>query len=381
MPGKKGKNKGSSARKSPKQKKPLSDKDFRISQMRQKILQFINLKETKKIAIIADNDEDGLTAAVQMKKFLDFSKVESEVFFYNHYAMQLNFPFDHFVNFNPEKTIFLDLSETFITEIMNQLGKLTGPFLVIDHHQRGVIKNNSYRCLVVKPGSFSEIEPSKYPTSKMVNDLFLGLDWIASIGVIGDFAFDQWKEFLQKTSAKHKLSSGKLKELTDLFACITSQYPEKMASFFNFVLNAKKPSDLFESDFFALKKLFDKRLDLLKNLFEENAEYYPDVGLYFFKSDPRFASKLSNIISTKHKDKTIIIYEQPNEQIKCSIRRQDFRVNCNELAKAGITGIPYSTGGGHIPASGASFPPEYFEQFKKQVRLYLLNNPPKEIKQ
>jgi len=352
--------------------------DERLLSTRQKVLAFLSLKETKRIAIISDNDEDGVTAAVQMKKFLDFSKVESQVFFYDHYSRKLSFPNEHFKKFSPEKTIFLDLGEAFISEVIEELGNATGPFLVIDHHQGDVIRGNAFRCMVIKPRSFSDIESSKYPASKMVHDLFLGIDWLCAIGVIGDFAFDEWKDFLKSVEKKHHLTRAKLNEIADLIACITSQYPEKINTFFASICSAKKPLDLLDTDFFALKKLFDKRLALLKELFKEKAEYYGDVGLYFFKSDPRFSAKLSNILSTEHKDKTIIVYEQPGDLLKCSMRRQDFKVNCNLLAKAGIVDIPYSKGGGHIPAAGAAFPPEYFEQFKRQVRIYLLNNPPKE---
>ena len=75
----------------------------------------------------------------------------------------------------------------------------------------------------------------------------------------------------------------------------------------------------------------------------------------------------------------VVIYEQPGEKIKCSIRRQDFKVNCGELAREGVRGLKSSNGGGHIPAAGASFLASDLAQFKKQVRLYLLNNPPKSV--
>ena len=344
-----------------------------------KIDDFLLINSLKRVAIVADNDQDGLTAAVQMKLFFDSKKIDSRVFFYDHYTKRFNFPKDFFFDFNPEKTIFLDLNEGFISDILTDIGTKAGPCLVIDHHQSSLITNAPFRMVVIKPHSFSSVEPSRYPASKMVHDLFNGKDWICSIGVIGDFAHEQWSDFLLQVSKKYHLPLKKLHELDDIVACITSQYPEKINSLFEFLCKAKKPDELLKSEYVVFKNLFEARLKILRDLFYTDAEYYPDCELYFFKSDNRFSGKLSNNISKENPAKVVIIFEQPGEYIKCSIRRQDFKVNCGELARSGLIGIPNSNGGGHIPAAGATFPAEYLEQFKKQVRLYLLNNPPKEV--
>jgi len=344
-----------------------------------KIDDFLSLNLLKRVAIVSDNDQDGLTAAVQMKLFFDSKKIESKVFFYDHYTKRFNFPLDYFFTFNPEKTIFLDLNEGFVSDILQEIGTKAGPCLIIDHHQSSLITNAPFRMVVIKPHSFSNVEPSRYPASKMVHDLFNGKDWICAIGVIGDFAHEQWSDFLNGVSKKYHLPRKKLNELDDIVACITSQYPEKINSLFEFICKAKGPKYLLKSDYVGFKNLFEARLKILKDLFNSEAEYYSDSELYFFKSDNRFAGKLSNNISKENPAKVVIIFEQPGEYIKCSIRRQDFKVNCGELARSGLIGIPNSNGGGHIPAAGATFPAEYLEQFKKQVRLYLLNNPPKEV--
>ncbi|MEI7961679.1 MAG: DHH family phosphoesterase [archaeon] len=318
-----------------------------------------------------------MTAAVQMKLFLDKNKVNSMIFFYDHYTKGFSYPKQSFLQFSPEKTIFLDLSDGFVSEIIADLGNATGPFLDIDHHQRDVVRGNAFKSIVIKPSSFSEIEPSKYPTSKMVFDLFGGRDWICSIGVIGDFAMDTWGDFLKKTATKHKLAPKKLATLAEIVECITSQYSEKINSLAEFLISVKSPKLLLTSEYVGLKKLFDARLKLLKEKFYKENECYDDAQLCFFKSDNRFSGKLSTIISTDLPNKTIIIFEQPGDSIKCSIRRQDFNVNCGNLARAGVKDIPQANGGGHIPAAGAHFPPQYLDQFKKNVRMYLLENPPK----
>jgi hypothetical protein len=42
-----------------------------------------------------------------------------------------------------------------------------------------------------------------YPASKMVYDILGGIDWMACIGVIGDYGGKPWKEFINKTHEKY----------------------------------------------------------------------------------------------------------------------------------------------------------------------------------
>lgn len=355
---------------------PVGDNSLLLG-VSNRILSFLELEKDKRIAIISDNDADGISSAVQVKLFLESMGAKSMIFFYDHYSNSFSYPKQAFIQFSPEKTIFLDLADDFVSKIIVDLGNATGPFVVIDHHQRDVVRGNAFRSIVIKPGTFSEIPPSKYPVSRMVFDLFGGKDWICAIGVIGDFAMDTWGDFLKRTRGKYKLSSRKLNFLAEIVECISSQYSEKINSLADFLASSKTPKNLFTSEYVRLKRLFDARLKLLKQAFYKGAECFDDSQLCFFKSDNRFSGKLSNIVSSELRNKTIIIFEQPGDLIKCSIRRQDFGVNCGLLAKAGVSGIPNSNGGGHIPAAGAHFPPEYLDQFKKNIRVYLLQNPAK----
>ncbi len=219
-----------------------------LESTKNKINAFLDINSVKRIAVVSDNDQDGLTASVQMKKFLDSKKIENKIFFYDHYSKSLNISVNEFIKFAPERTIFLDLSDGLISDALLQIGKHTAPFLVIDHHQSEVIRNNSFRCLVIKPVTFSKVTPSKYPTSKMVCDLFYCADWVASIGIIGDFAFEEWNDFLVKVEKKYNLKREQLNDLDEIVGCVSSQYPEKMMGLFDFICSAKGPKDLLNSE-------------------------------------------------------------------------------------------------------------------------------------
>ncbi len=350
--------------------------DPQIENVRGRVRKFLGIGDTKRIAIISDNDQDGITSSVQLKKYFSSKKIVSEVFFYDHYSKKLSIPVEEFIRFSPEKTVFLDLSDGIVSDALLQVGKHTGPFLVVDHHQSESIKNDAFHYIVIKPWSFSTIEPSKYPTTKMVADLFAPIDWICSIGIVGDFAFEQWKDYLDKVKKKYRLNQKDLLNMDELVGCVSSQYSERINTLFNFLCSAKYPRELLKSEFFALKILFDKKLVALKERFDKEAECYSE-GVCFFHADPRFSSKLSNIISVERKNMVVIIFELPGPMMKCSIRRQDFKINCGDLAKQCTIGLVNAKGGGHIPAAGATFIPQDLEKFKTNVREYLLRNPAK----
>jgi single-stranded DNA-specific DHH superfamily exonuclease len=356
--------------------KRTSSIDPQLEVVRERIRKFLAIGETKKIAVISDNDQDGITSSVQLKKYFESKKIVSEVFFYDHYSKKLSIPVDEFIRFSPEKTVFLDLSDGLVSDALMQVGKHTGPFLVVDHHQSEPIKNDAFHYLVVKPWSFSKIEPSKYPTTKMVADLFAPIDWICSIGIVGDFAFEQWASVLDKVKKKYKLKQKDLFNMDETVGCVSAQYSERINTLFEFLCSAKSPKDLLKSEFYALKILFDKKLVALQERFDNEAECYPE-GVCFFRADPRFSSKLSNNISTQRKNTVVIIFELPGSLMKCSIRRQDFKVNCGDLAKQCTLGLVNGKGGGHIPAAGATFAPQELNKFKTKVREYLLKNPAK----
>jgi single-stranded DNA-specific DHH superfamily exonuclease len=78
-----------------------------IDLVKRKIDTFLEVSPGKKIAIISDNDEDGLTAAVQATLFFEAAGVETEVFFYDHTLRQASF-FGDFNRNTFDATVFLD---------------------------------------------------------------------------------------------------------------------------------------------------------------------------------------------------------------------------------------------------------------------------------
>ena len=343
-----------------------------IEIVRKELFDFLDLKNVKKIAIITDNDEDGLTSALNGKLFFEKNCMKVQVFFYDHSNRNSENFVKPFTDFNPDKTIFFDLNENFVFDIIKDIDIVLKDFVVIDHHQGIELVNIQQKYLVIKPKDFSKIEPSKYPASKMVFDLFGGKEWFAAIGIIGDSSTEQWADFIEKVCKN--ISKKKLFEIADVCSCIVSMHEKKISLLFDFLYNAEKPIDLLKSSFAELNNDFQNILKSELNRAKKEGEFVEKIDLIFFETKPRLPSKLSNLFSSKHKNKTIIFYSIENNFVKCSFRRQDFKVNCNVLANISLNGFENASGGGHIPASAARFPKKYLLEFKQNVISYLEKN-------
>lgn len=345
-----------------------------VSQVRGEITRFLNLEMPQRVAVIADSDEDGITSAVQMKKFLDSMKHSSEFFFYDHYSDSNGALAETLSAFSPNKTIFLDLADDVVSRILLHAGPFTGKFVSLDHHQRSGIKGSRFGFIFFKPDDFSEVETSKYPTSKMVYDLFGGVDWICATGIVGDYAFAQWKDFLEKVEKKYAVSFEGLSDLAGFVAAVELMHPEKKGDLFLLFCRASSPKEVFDSELFALKAEYNREMKMLTADYRKNAERFVFLDLVFFEARKRLSSKFINTISGADPKTTFVVYERPEEDYKASFRRGDFRVNCAELARFSVSGSVGGKGGGHIPAAGATFPPEHLAEFKNRVKQFLGEN-------
>ncbi len=343
--------------------------------VQREVFDFLSIEPGMKVAIVCDNDEDGLTAAVQMRLFLEMSGCETKTFFYDHNTKIANF-FSSFLRNIFDRTVFLDLNETFISDVLKEVGKNTGKCLIIDHHQELDVTNAFFDFLKIKPWDFSKVEPSHYPASKMVFDLFGGIDWICAIGVIGDFSFKEWASFLKQVRKKHSLSEKQMDDLAGITACVVAYHNDKIHDLFDFLCSAKSPTDLFASWFAESKKEFDDLLEQERQRFFREATYIEDAEIYFYETKPRLRSKLSTLLSKDIPNKTLMIYEDHGFMVGASLRRSDFKINCGEVSAFAVNGARDGRGGGHIPAAAATFRRTYLSSFKDKILLYLRTNYP-----
>ncbi len=243
--------------------------------------------------------------------------------------------------------------------------------LIIDHHKKYTNINNENICLL-KLNSY-------YPSSKIVFDYFSKYvnlyesDWIAAVGLISDYAFKEWKDFLDKIFKKYKIEktndifTNELGEIGSIIKYSEVYSMDKVKEIYDVIYNAKYPRDVHDSN---LKKYYtDVKKEVKKTIdnFNKKKEVYEDLDWYEVKSKFPLTSILSTIISSKQPERTLAVAQIFNGRANISIRRQDRTIAVNELMENGVLGFENAGGGGHKAAAGAVFDSEDYKEFKKRV--------------
>jgi single-stranded DNA-specific DHH superfamily exonuclease len=349
--------------------------------MKKEIIKFRELMKeikNKRSAVIHDSDADGVCSAVISAVALKrISKKEPLIFHQNPGEITIT---EHTLSELKEKKIefvvIVDLSVDQNPEPLKEIESFAR-ILVLDHHKK-YNEINSNKTLMIKSQDLSGEEGSKYPASKLCFDLFSelvnlnDLDWIACIGLIGDNAYMEWKDFVDGVIQKYSLEKEKdlLFKAPQLIEAIETMDYSKLKDLIFILLHAKKPKDIMKKDLLVELEEMQKEVDYWMNEFNEKKEVFPEKELIYFEIRPQHSIKsaLINKISEKFPNKTIVLVQDFGEEhVYFSARRQDFKVKVNDLLEKSISGIPDSTAGGHIPAAAGKIPREYLKEFKKKL--------------
>ncbi|MBT4870422.1 MAG: DHH family phosphoesterase [Candidatus Diapherotrites archaeon] len=345
-----------------------------IQEVKKEVMDFLELKKAKKVLLVVDDDEDGMTSAFQMKKFLEESEQKVTLHFNEKRsiapgAINEEEEFLELVKSDDSKLIiFCDLNE----EIASQkLGLIDSKIkvLIIDHHptpKEFLIKNE---LMVVKPGDFSNKTPANYSATKVIFDLF-NIDAIAAlIGVVGDSSLGDWEEFGEKIMQENSVSLEQVTRLANVIKSIVSNYGSRKKELFEFVYEKGSFVSLLGSEYEELAKQFEELIESERKRYSTDLEKEKDVELVFFETKKGLPSKLSNVLSKENKE-TLIVYSK-SDYIKGSVRRADFKVDSGALIKYAIMNSKLAKGGGHIPAGGFSCPADYFDEFKSRAAEFM----------
>ncbi len=282
-----------------------------------------------------------------------------------------------FEKHKPANVIFLDIAIDSKPKAVQKIEK-HAKLLVMDHHKIAS-DISSERTVFIKPQMLSTIEPSRYPASKLCFDLCSSLinlkkeAWVACVGIIGDKSAKQWREFLNKASKENNVSMEELKCIAELVEAVKVVAPESFAELFE-LFYFLGPKQILKHPLNEMREKLNKALKEWQERFEKEAEYYPELELYFFVMKPEFPIKSALIdrLTGKCPDKTLIIVEDLGEaKLRFSARRQDFKVKMNELLERAAQGIPRSDAGGHVPAAAGSIPRAYLKKFKENLLAVL----------
>ncbi len=351
-----------------------------MNSFKQKFKEIILENKNKKIGVLHHTDPDGISAGIITGKALEKITGKKPLFFHQNPGQitLLNKTVEKFRRKGIQFLISVDLCLDQNPDTVKELEKFS-KILVLDHHKK-YFDLNSKNTLMIKSQDLTGIEGSKYPASKLCFDLFSDLtdlrdsDWIAGIGLLGDNAYSEWKDFvdsiIERIDSKKKYQKSSLMKVVELIEAIEVIDFHKINDLMNVFFNAKKPEDLMKKDLINDLNELKEELNKWLEEFKTKKEVFEAKELIYFELKPEHSIKsvLINSLSDEFPDKTIVLVQDfGGEHIYFSARRQDYKVKVNDLLEKSIKGIPEATAGGHIPAAAGKIPREYLNEFKKQL--------------
>ncbi|MDO8563436.1 MAG: DHHA1 domain-containing protein [Nanoarchaeota archaeon] len=316
-----------------------------------------------RIALVTHNDLDGMVAGkvanevlkADFVKFVDYIDV-------NQYLVnelrELKVDFVVFTDLNIENSeIIKDISE--FAEV-----------LIIDHHRFSEDMNYD-RITFLNAQGFCAGYLCYYLFSKVQS--LESFDWLVVCSCLSDWLFVKNEGWIREVYRKHnedfKIENNSFKK-----GRIWELQEDLSAAILYFRPNLKRVFDQLGKNFGQigdLRKYSDEvKKEAKKALERFSKESIIIGGVYFWEISSKYPIKeiVVNILSMENPNTTFIVAEKRGNYYKISARRQNKNVDLPKLMKYLTQGFKNSSAGGHIPAAGANFPSEYYEEFKKRLR-------------
>lgn len=250
--------------------------------------------------------------------------------------------------------------------------------LLIDHHVPN--KNlGSERNIHINP----RFEKNVYiPSSCQVYRLLEGLGhdvkpyvWIAAIGIIGDYGFEDCKDVIDECRKAYPDSMGKdpmksnLKEVSDyILSALILHGTRGVEKSLKILLGMDNFGAVTQNGYFASceKKVTGEIRRILSDFEKRKREYHNlDLVIYRIESRLNITSTISTLVAERNPDKIIIITKYSGQYVKISARCQAGDIDLNSLLKETVAGI--GSGGGHEKAAGAMVKRKDVDEFNKRL--------------
>jgi len=347
-----------------------------------KIDSFLNTKGKR--FLFYHRDADGVSSAALMLKFFPVlipvprrgPRLESEFV-------------DYLIEQKPDLVIFLDLPIDQEWKRIDILKKKLPDMriLIIDHHIPE--KNlNSKNVVHFNPKFRHDVYlPASYLVYRILGKLGKSVGsyvWIACIGVIGDYGFNECKDLMKECKKvspdllKQDPFKSKLGRGVELIsAAITLKGLRGADNALEILIKSDSYEDFAHSgELSKWKSIVDREFKNILNKFEsekkkvkkhkqsESLDIFPELNLiiYTIKTRLSMTSSVSSVIAIENPKKTVVIVRKSGDEWKLSMRNQTGNVNLNKIVKKCVKDI--GSGGGHIKAAGALV--KDFEEFKKR---------------
>ncbi len=248
--------------------------------------------------------------------------------------------------------------------------------LIVDHHI--AIKNMSNeRIIHINPRFEKHVYiPASVLVYRMLKDLgndMKSLIWIAAMGVVGDYAYDDCADILKECEKTYPgTCDGKESTIETLSKKLMSTVildgikgTEKSLSIMTETGSHKDAND---NAYF--NKCYDEvegEIGKIVSAFEKKARAVPEIGLYIYEIDSKLniASTVSTRLADRNPEKMIFVIKPVKNVVKVSARYQKGDISLNCLFKETTRGI--GSGGGHEKAAGAVINRTDWREFENRI--------------
>jgi single-stranded DNA-specific DHH superfamily exonuclease len=324
-----------------------------------------SISKEDKVGLVTHTDLDGIASAVFLQKILEAKSLKLDFIDFRNYSSDA---LKEILKKDYDKLFFTDWK---VDESLKDLKDLRekGDVLVFDHHpvndslkdKTGIIKTDVEYC---SSHALFDLSKRYFDTKSW--------EWLVCSSIIEDYTFMKPENF---EFMKSIYSEIKKDEIWD-------SEPGKIGRLISNALiyyapNFRKVYDLvLEKDLIKLEKANEEVVDETKRLIEDfgkKAEYFPEKKLYFYYAFPKYggtSSIISKLSQQELPNETLVFVSDVKERdgfVKVSSRNQSGNVNLDEVLKKSTEGFEDVTAGGHVKASGASFPKKYLGIFKERL--------------
>lgn len=335
-----------------------------------------NIKKGEGVIIIFNNDADGICSCAQVSIVLEAKGIKPYI---------INQPMPTEKNLLrkiqttvPAKIIFLDMAMDQEPALVKRL-KGIADILIVDHHKMeqdlnasGIVHCNPRR---ENPTIYQSTSYLAYKICSELMDMKPYL-WIAAVGMIADYNLDDSKDVVSQIREQYRslvtdrdLYKTKLGRIADMIGACRSTRAMTCEEMAHVIMRIGDPS-AFESKetekMVESYKIIENEMLALMLDAEANAERHGSLMLYNIKSKYSLASAIATKLSSKYRDKVVIIYEKKRKNVRMSARNQSKRFDVAKLLQRAAEGMKASAGG-HEAAAGATLQEKDWEQFKERL--------------
>ncbi|MBI2583069.1 MAG: DHH family phosphoesterase [Candidatus Aenigmarchaeota archaeon] len=331
----------------------------------EKAAEFLNSIEPKHgVIIVYNNDMDGMASCTMMKKYLE-KKGNKPYIIFQPMPPEKNF-LRRVQTSLPDFIIFVDMAMDSEPNIIKKL-KGIAQILVIDHHV--IVRDlNSHGILHLNPRfenpktyqSASYLVYSLLSTMKEEPD-----EWIAMLGVVGDYVLDDSKDVVKKAlkiapieTYRFVCGSVEAARVSKRFSC---------DQIVDIIISSNSIDDLAQKrDFIEAAAIVEGEIQKEMSNASENMEIHGNIILYHCASKYSIRSNIATMISEKNPGKIVIAYGSHGKNVVGSVRTKG-KMNTVNILKKAFAGAKNASYGGHEAASGFSVPEMKWKDFKDNL--------------